>query len=162
MRDLAEAAAGLGWPVKLAGDARHPDGGLAEFENVEVLGAVPHDELLGLMRRAGLFVATPRYEPFGLAVAEAAAAGCPLLLAPISTFLELWPGAAFSAVYDERGGGGPDTLRREIDALIADPARRADLGAAARRRAAAFTPERQASAYRALYARLTTVLTKVW
>jgi glycosyltransferase involved in cell wall biosynthesis len=41
-----------------------------------------------------VFVSASRYEPFGLAVLEAARAGCALLLSDIPTFRELWAGAA--------------------------------------------------------------------
>ena len=44
--------------------------------------------------RATVFVSLARYEPFGLAVLEAARAGCALVLSDIPTFRELWDGAA--------------------------------------------------------------------
>ena len=44
--------------------------------------------------KASVFASVSRYEPFGLAVLEAAQAGCALVLSDIPTFRELWDGAA--------------------------------------------------------------------
>ena len=46
------------------------------------------------LARQPIFVSTALYEPFGLAVLEAAQAGCALVLSDIPTFRELWDGAA--------------------------------------------------------------------
>ena len=48
-----------------------------------------------------MFVSSARYEPFGLAVLEAAAAGCALVLSDIPTFRELWDGAATFVACDD-------------------------------------------------------------
>ncbi len=51
---------------------------------------------------ATVFASMARYEPFGLAVLEAAQAGMRLVLSDIPTFRELWDGAAIF-VGDEAG-----------------------------------------------------------
>ena len=70
-----------------------------------------------------------RYEPFGLAVLEAAQAGCALVLADIPTFRELWDGAAVFVPADDAAGASPPRSQALLDA----PERAAD--AAAPRRA---------------------------
>ena len=47
-----------------------------------------------MMARTAVFVSPALYEPFGLAVLEAAQAGCALVLSDIPTFRELWDGVA--------------------------------------------------------------------
>ena len=104
------------------------------------------NDLRGLMRRAGIFVAPTLYEPFGPAVLEAAAAGCALVLADIATFRELWDGAA--VFVDPRDANGMATA---LNALSRDTARRQMLQTAAKRRAARYTLTAQATAYERLY-----------
>ena len=70
------------------------------------------------------------YEPFGLAVLEAAQAGCALLLSDIPTFRELWDGAALFVAAATIARASPS---RASDALLADPATRRGLGGAAAR-----------------------------
>ena len=100
------------------------------------------------MGRAAIFVSPARYEPFGLAVLEAAAAGCALVLADIPTLREVWEGAAVFVDPDDAAG-----LRHAIEGLCAGPGRQA-LQRAARARAARYSAARMADTYRDLYARL--------
>ena len=102
----------------------------------------------------GINAGAARFEPFGLAVLEAAQAGCPLVLSDLSTFRELWDGAAtFVAPGDAQG------FADAIAALLADPACHAAQGEAARRRAARYTPaamaEQMAEIYRDALSRRT-------
>ena len=109
-------------------------------------GALPEAELAGLLARRPVFASAARFEPFGLAVLEAAQAGCPLVLSDIATFRELWDGAAVFVA-----AGDPDGFAAAIAALLADPARHAPQGAAAQARAARFTPAATAAAMTAIY-----------
>ena len=143
---LDAAAAGLGWPVKIAGEFEHPDGGVATFANVELLGCLTRAEMARRLGSAAIFAAPARYEPFGLAVLEAAAAGCALVLGDIPSLRENWSGAALFV-----GPEDPAALRTAINALIVDPKQRTRLAAAARDRARRFTLDRMAQAYAALY-----------
>ena len=81
-----------------------------------------------------IFVSPAKYEPFGLAVLEAAQAGCALVLNEIPTFRELWDGAAVFAEADDQ-----TALCAAIGCLIDDPARRRAIGAAAQDRARRYT-----------------------
>ena len=93
--------------------------------------------------------APARYEPFGLAVLEAAAAGCPLVLSDIPTFRELWDGAAtFVAANDDRA------FAEVADTIVGDGGLRLALGEAARERAARYTPMAMAAGMAAIYASL--------
>lgn len=146
---LDAAAEHARWPVRMLGALRSSNGQSFVPRHAAWTGEVPHGEAVALMNRAGAFVSPSLYEPFGLAVAEAAELGLPLVLSDIPTFRELWDGAAlFFAPRD------PYALAHHLDTLAANPALRASLGAAARRRAARFTPLAQADAMLALYGSL--------
>ena len=147
---LLEAVAGLiDLPVLAAGPLHGPHGERALFAKVEVLGQLPDRDLAELLALRPIFTSAATFEPFGLAVLEAAAAGCALVLSDIPTFRELWDGAAlFADPQDPKGFAG--TIAR----LHADPALREALGAAARTRALRFTPEATAQGIAAIYRRL--------
>lgn len=143
---LNAAAPGLAWPVEIAGDLEHPEGGTADLVNVELLGRLDPTEMAGRLGSASIFVAPARYEPFGLAILEAAAAHCALVLGDVPSLRENWDGAAVFVDPDDRPG-----LRSAINALIADAERRDLLAAAAACRARRFALPRMARAYGALY-----------
>jgi glycosyltransferase involved in cell wall biosynthesis len=95
---------------------------------------------------ASIFAAPARYEPFGLAILEAAAAGCALVLGDIPSLRENWDGAAAFVPPEDRVA-----LGATINLLIADAQERTRLAAAARRRAGRFTLRRMAQSYATLY-----------
>jgi glycogen(starch) synthase len=136
----------LAWPVEIAGEVEHPDGGAQNYVNVHLLGRL---DVTGMARRLGcaaIFAAPARYEPFGFAILEAAASGCALVLGNIPSLHENWDGAAVFVDPEDR-----PTLAAAINELIADAQQRTRLAAAARRRARRFTTARTAGAYAALY-----------
>ncbi len=143
---LDAAAPGLAWPVEIAGELEHPDGGVATHAHVRRLGRLTPAEMARHLGSAGIFAAPARYEPFGLAILEAAAAGCALVLGDIRSLRENWDGAALFVDPDD-----PWLLHAAIDALIANPVERARLASAARCRARRFTLDHMARAYSALY-----------
>jgi len=135
---LDAAAPGVGAPVRAAGPVRGP-GGIAHFTNLALLGSLDEPGMHRARASATVFAAPARYEPFGLAVLEAAQAGQALVLADIPTFRELWDGAALFA--------GPDlaaTLRQALD----DPA---PLASRARARALRYTASAMAQQTLALH-----------
>jgi glycosyltransferase involved in cell wall biosynthesis len=81
-----------------------------------------------------VFASVALYEPFGLAVLEAAQAGCPLVLSDIPTFRELWDGAAVFVGSDDDAA-----IAAALEGLLRDPEERARAGAAARERAGRYT-----------------------
>jgi glycosyltransferase involved in cell wall biosynthesis len=148
---LDEAAATMPWPVILAGPLNGPNGQTIAFRNVRTPGALPHPDVLALMRRAAIFAAPSRYEPFGLAVVEAAIAGAALVLADIPTFRELWSEAALFVSSDDSAGWS-----LAVTELAKDSVLRERLSAEAQGRAGRFTLARQVAQFHALYSTLTT------
>jgi glycosyltransferase involved in cell wall biosynthesis len=150
---LARAAAGLPWPVVIAGDTAPPNGRPTRPDaaaNVSFPGPLDFASLSELMLRAGIFAAPALYEPFGLGPLEAGLAGCALLLGDIPSLREVWADAA--AFVDPRD---PEAIRSALRALMLDDRLRAELGERARRRAHQYTPDRMASGYLQLYSDLT-------
>jgi len=148
---LDQAAEGTAWPVVLVGPLSGPDGSVVRFGHARTTGGRPADAVRALMARAAIFVAPSRYEPFGLAVLEAALHGAALVLADIPAFRELWNGAAlFVSPMDVAA------WRDAFARLVAAPALRHRLALRAHARARHFTPQRQADSIRAAYAAAST------
>ena len=131
---LDRVAARLAEPVVAAGPLAGPQGHPVRFERLHCTGALCADDVALRLARRPVFVSLARYEPFGLAVLEAAQAGCPLVLADIPTFRELWDGAALFVSPDD------DTAAAAaLQALLADEGLRRHLGTRARARARRYT-----------------------
>lgn len=148
---LASIAPDLVWPVRVAGAAQSSHGGETKLPaGVTWLGELTHPSLLCEMQDAAVFCSPALYEPFGLSVLEAAAAGCALVLSDIPTFRELWRDAAlFVDPHDA------DALQGSINALCSDDVLRTRLQRAARERSLRYALARTAGRYLELYARLT-------
>ena len=149
MRVLDDASAGASWPAYVIGAVVGPNGQSFASASLRCLGTLPSAEVESWLRRVTIFVHPALYEPFGLAVLEAALAGCTLVLADIPTLRELWDGAA--QFFDPRDSR---QLRAVIDELIAQPERRESLTAAARERAGRYRIEATAAEYVDLYREL--------
>ena len=147
---LEQAAPDLKWPVHVAGDEKHPDGGRAEYSNIKLLGKLSQPELAGWFSRASIYALPARYEPFGLSALEAALAGCALVLGDIPTLREVWEDSATFVAPDD-----PQALKSAVNDLIANPAQLAAMAQAARRRALGFTTEKMAERYSAAYQYMT-------
>ena len=146
---LDRAAERLSVPFRAAGPATGPHGETVSPGHLQLLGTLSADALAAELAARPIFVSATSFEPFGLAVLEAASAGCALVLSDIATFRELWDGAAvFVPPRDDA------TIAAAIEALLADSDRRESLARAARDRAARYTPEATAAAMAARYARL--------
>lgn len=144
---LLDAVAGMiGLRFLAAGPLCSPHGEEITFAHIQALGQVPSPALNELLALRPIAVSAARFEPFGLAVLEAASAGCALVLSDIATFRELWDGAALFADPDDAEG-----FAAAITRVHGDPALRQQLGTAAQARAARYTPEATADAVMALY-----------
>jgi len=143
---LDEVAAGLAWPVEIAGPETNPEGGTARFAAARPLGVLSPAEMAVRLGRAAIFAAPARYEPFGLGILEAAASGCALVLGDIPSLRESWEGAALFVAPDDRA-----TWRSALRHLIEDESDRALWGFAAQQRARGFSREAMAGRYAALY-----------
>jgi glycosyltransferase involved in cell wall biosynthesis len=101
------------------------------------------------MARASIFVSPARYEPFGLAVLEAALAGDALVLGDIDSLREIWEDAAIFVEPEDRR-----QLVWTLNRLIADDRRREVMALRARARALQFDPRRMAAQYLHAYEEL--------
>lgn len=119
---LDRVAAGLGAPIRAAGPVAGPNGAAVTLPHLELLGTLDADGMASAYVGASVFASMARYEPFGLAVLEAAQAGMRLVLSDIPSFRELWDGVA-TFVTDEAALG---------PALLAALAADGDGGAKAR------------------------------
>ena len=146
---LASAAAQIAWPIYAAGAASGPDGNEIDLDGLQLLGELDPLTLSGWYGRAAIFASPARYEPFGLAVLEAALSGCALLLGDIPSLREIWADAALFV-----GPEDADKIVRSLAKLISDSNLRANLAREARARALEFSSERMTQGYMALYDRL--------
>lgn len=143
------AAARLSIPALAAGPLSGPNGAQVTAHHAGTLGRLADDEVAGYLSARPIFVSAARYEPFGLAVLEAAQAGCALILSDIPTFRELWDGAALFVSPDDS-----DAIARSIERLSADKAARRTMGETARARAQAYSPEAMSMGLLAAYGSL--------
>ena len=143
---LDEAAGRSAWPVTMAGSVSGPNGQYRALRHARQIGELPHAEILQHMARSAIVASPSRYEPFGLAPLEAAQAGAALVLADISTYRELWDGAALFAPTDDAGA-----FAEAMNRLASDDALRHEYGVRARERSARYTLEAQARAMQSIY-----------
>jgi glycosyltransferase involved in cell wall biosynthesis len=100
-----------------------------------------------LLARAGIYIATSRYEPFGLAPIEAAFSRCAIVANDIPTFREVW---GDDAIYFEANNS--QALINAIQELASNPTRRSEYAARALDRARKhFNSHRMAEDYLELY-----------
>jgi len=134
---LDRVAPRLGAPIRAAGPVAGPNGDLVLLPNLDLLGTLDQAGMAGAFAGASVFCSMAHYEPFGLAVLEAAGAGMRLVLSDIPSFRELWAGAAtlvpdetallpaLQAALDRPGDGGAQaraaryTIGAMVDATLA-------------------------------------------
>lgn len=133
--------------VHVAGSTMGPHGEHIVLRNARHIGNLSRDTLSSTLADTALFISTSIYEPFGLAVLEAALHGAALILSDIPTHRELWSDAALF-VPPRR----PDLLQRAIEATYADLPLRESLAAAARSRARRYSAARMAQGTLLAYA----------
>ncbi|RYG66960.1 glycosyltransferase family 1 protein, partial [bacterium] len=146
---LDHAARRLGITIKAAGALTGPHGETIRFEHLHALGPVDERVIAGCLGARPVYVSAARYEPFGLAVLEAALAGCPLVLSDIPTHRELWGNVALFVEPDDADG-----FAEAIETMVGDVSTRLARGDLARRRAQEFTPAAMATRMDAIYRRL--------
>lgn len=146
---LDRVAARLVVPFDAAGAVIGPHGERVAIEDLHPLGQLDAEALGRHLAARPIFVSAASFEPFGLAVLEAASAGCALVLSDIASFRELWDGVALFVQGDDEAG-----YVRAIETVLGDAGERRRLGDAARERAARYTPGAMADAMLAIYAEL--------
>jgi glycogen synthase len=113
---------------------------------IHIESALPHDKLIDEMQRASVYVHPALYEPFGLAILEAARAQCCLVLSDIPSLRELWgPAAVFVNPRD------PDEWSRVLNDLTRHRDRRESLAQAARQHAERYSSQSTVDQYWNLY-----------
>jgi glycosyltransferase involved in cell wall biosynthesis len=143
---LDRAAGRLSVPVVAAGPLAGPNGARIAFQHLKTVGRLGESEVAGWLKATPVFVSTALYEPFGLAVLEAAQAGCPLVLSDIPSFRELWDGAAvFVPPDDDRA------VAAAVERIIRDANARTRLEDAACERARDYSVEAMAAGVFAIY-----------
>lgn len=146
---LDRAARAIRWPVVMAGANTGPNGQHLELGNVYHRGELSHRRAMVLMRQAAIFVSPSIYEPFGLALLEAARAGAALVLSDIPVYRELWDGCAVFA--DPRD---PQAFADAVNGLAENIDHRAAIAVKAYERSNAFTVEAQAAVVKSIYEHL--------
>jgi glycogen(starch) synthase len=99
---LEQIAPELSWPVYAAGSFRQPSGGTQRIGHIRALGHLDADSVAKFLSIASIYAAPALYEPFGLAVLEAALSGCALVLSDLPSFRENWSGAALLLPTNDR------------------------------------------------------------
>ncbi len=109
---------------------------LGLLHRVEFVGRVPRDALIREYARADLLVLPSLFEPFGIVLLEAMAAGLPVVASRV--------GGIPDVVEDDETGllvdpSDPEALAGALRALASNPARRRTMGLRGRERAAAYS-----------------------
>ncbi len=139
----------------IVGSEQHPDAALRSrtiFGNsgrsrIHFKGPQSESQLRQLYARASLYIATSRYEPFGLAPLEAAFSRCALVCNDIPSLREVW---GESALYFPANSG--TGLGQALERLAGDRELRLTLGALAYQRALQrYTADRMVDGYLELY-----------
>jgi glycosyltransferase involved in cell wall biosynthesis len=141
-------------PICIAGSDKHPDEVLRDARpafparrRVQFRGSQSEGQLSQLFSRASMYVATPRYEPFGLAPLEAAFSRCAIVANDIPTFHEIWGDTACYFRYNDA-----DHLAHTIERLNADRELRLTYANLSYHRARQrYTAERMVDDYMNLY-----------
>lgn len=144
---IDEAARISGALIHAAGPTCGPNGEQADLPHLALLGTLGDTELARWYRSAAVFISASRYEPFGLAVLEAAQAGAALVLSDIETFREMWDAAALFVPTDNAGAFA-EALRR----LASDEPQRRQLAIRAQARARNWSADKMVAATLGVYA----------
>jgi len=110
-------------------------------------------DIPGILAATDLFVLATRSESFGLVVAEAMAAGVPVIASDVPAFSELFADSR-EALMERVPPGDAGALAGAMQRLLEEPARRQALSAAARRHVRKFSRDRMARNYLRLMERL--------
>lgn len=138
------------------GHDRHAIGALSEAERarVEMLGAIPHEDLPSwFYGAADVFVAPATgQESFGYILVEAMAAGLPVVASDIAGYREVVRGGIEGLLVPP---GDPPRLAEAVARVVSDPALAARLSEAGRARAVEFGWDRIVPRIEAVYRRAT-------
>ncbi len=138
---LEQVAPKLPWPVVVAGEQHDENGKVVRLENVSALGGLHASQLAPWFNRASIYVALSA-EGAGSWLAEAALAGCALVLGDTAALREAWNGAALFIP-----SGDEDALVEGLKSLMLDRRLREAMGSAVRRRGLKYPARAMAESY---------------
>jgi glycogen synthase len=143
----------------LVGSEQSPAGAVAsaqsagQFPKLKMKGPQAEAQLRQLLSRAAIYIATSRYEPFGLAPLEAALSRCAVIANDIPSLHEVW---GDDALYFERNNA--ESLLLTIQELASNSSRLGEYANRAFERARTqYTSEKMAEEYLKLYRSLVAV-----
>lgn len=108
---------------------------LAVDHRVSFLGAVPREAMPDLLRSADVVACCPWYEPFGLVAVEAMACGVPVVATEVGGLAESVVDGVTGVHVQPRN---PRSIAQGLLGLLADDARRTEMGRAAAQRARTY------------------------
>jgi glycogen(starch) synthase len=146
IRLLDTVASHLHVPIRVAGA---PGDGDLPTSHLDMLGFLDPAEMSQQMQNAAIWAHPARYEPFGLAVLEAANRDCALVLSDIPTLRELWDEAAIFVAPDDENG-----WVEALQHLLEDPQQCAEWAAKSKARSALYSLERFGTEYERTYQEL--------
>jgi glycosyltransferase involved in cell wall biosynthesis len=133
-------------PVVIAGEQSFEETFAPKCQNEGItwLGKLDEEEVTALLHSSSIYIAPSLYEPFGLAVLEAALCGCALLLRDLPSFREVWADAALYFSTDEQLEATAAELSRDGKLLTR-------MQRAARKHAEHYSVEKMTVSYLDLY-----------
>ena len=146
IKALDSAARSIRWPVYVAGETQHPEGGQPTVQNVRLTGQLASADLGRYFARAQIYALPALYEPFGLSILEAALSGCALVLGDIPSLREIWADAALFVPSADH-----EALAVAINSLIAKRGTCDELARRAQARAQTLTTSRMVRGYLGVY-----------
>lgn len=148
---LVDACAGLDATLVVLGADADGSRALVEAQaraagtRLRVLGRIPREDVLSAYKEADLFLLGSDFEGFGLVLLEAMAAGLPFVSTPCGAAPELAATGAGLVL------PGTAEMREAVRALLADPARRRDMGRRGQTAAPGYAWETVADRYLTLF-----------
>ncbi|MBN9306541.1 MAG: glycosyl transferase family 1 [Devosia sp. 67-54] len=115
---------------------------------LHLVGELPRQQLADFLAAGDVYVFPSRTETFGLAAAEAAIAGLPVVANDLTVLREVLGEAAIYADAER-----PEALAAAVQQVRSDPALAAALSRAGRQLAERYSPERMCAEYEALLVR---------
>jgi glycosyltransferase involved in cell wall biosynthesis len=136
--------------TKPGGVSAHGESSGAAVAGVQLVGELSEGAMRKLLSRAAIYIATSKYEPFGLAPLEAALSRCALVANDIPSLREVWGDAALYFRKDDAR-----SLGEALALMHGDPELRGDYANRAYQRALRhYTAERMVDEYLAAYGAL--------
>jgi len=103
-------------------------------------------DVASVLKASDIYVHSTNSDGFGIAACEAMAAGLPVIASDVPGLADVVHGAGVLFPVGDHAA-----LAREIQALLASPERRREMGKASRKRAQAFSIDRTVDGYLAMY-----------